>query len=346
MILHPLLLTVVLSDLVGLLFLLFAIWQTHGVLAGWRPHTNTARQLTLERQVEMAGWHASLSLGSFALGGLLLLVAVCHLLPALVPGAMCGTGVLQAAGPVGWRSLGFRCLALVVLGAVRLMVDLNQRTPTAPLARPLAKALLLALPLCGWTLWDTARAFLALDTHSPVSCCAVVYSQVEASAATTVSATLSLPGPFMVAVLALVSSLMLVLLCTDSAPGNPKGERAALLLPITATLWLPIAGTVLLTRFAAYHFEVLAHHCPWCLLLPEHGMVGYPLLGAFALMAMEAPLPWLARRLVQRHPDCAPAAVQRIARVRRRILLAMAVYWLVGGLPAIIWRLRYGVWIG
>lgn len=344
MILHPLLLTVLLSDLVGLLFLGTAAAQTFGVLEGWQPTSSAPRQLVLERRVEMAGLYASLALGCFALGGLLLLIAICHHLPALVPGAMCGTGVLQAAGTPGWRSLGFRGLAVLILGVARLIGHLDARTPTAPLAPPLARTLLLALPLCGWTLWDTARAFLALETHAPVSCCAVIYSQVAATAqrGSLLSLLDHLPPPLTVGLLALLSALILGLLLADRPYRNPT----ALCLLAATVLWLPLAFGVLLTRFAPYHFEVLAHYCPWCLFLPEHGLVGYPLLGAFLVMAMEAPVPWLARRLARRYPDCAAAARQRMAKVRWRIGLTMTVFWLVGGLPALIWRLRYGVWMG
>jgi hypothetical protein len=339
MILSPLLLAVVVSDIVGLFFLGMAVAQTYGVLEDWRPASNAPRQLTLERRAEMAGLYSHLTLGCFALGGLLLLVAICHYLPEVVPGAMCGTGVLQAAGLPGWRALAFRFLALTILGMAGLIVGLNQGTPTAPLAPPLARTLLLALPLCGWTLWDTARAFLALDTHAPVSCCAVVYSKV---AQTTHMGSLStLPGPLLVSLLALLSGLILILLFSARIKANLRGP----LVLVSVALWWPLAARVLLTRFAAYHFEVLAHRCPWCLFLPEHGLVGYPLLAAFLVMAMEAPVPWLVHLLARRYPDCEPAVVRRCNKVRGRILMAMVVFWMVAGLPALIWRLRYGVWM-
>jgi hypothetical protein len=74
--------------------------------------------------------------------------------------------------------------------------------------------------------------------------------------------------------------------------------------------------------------------------------VGYPLLVAFLVMGVEAPVPWLVRLLSERYPDCGPATVERLKKVRGRMLLAMGVFWGVGGLPALIWRLRYGVWLG
>jgi hypothetical protein len=178
----------------------------------------------------------------------------------------------------------------------------------------------------------------------------VVYSQVGSAAQddNLLNRLDALPAPLMTGLLALVSGLILLLLFTDRRSGIPKGIHQGTALPLLAVtaLWLPLAGAVLLTCFAAYHFEVLAHHCPWCLFLPEHRLVGYPLLGAFLVMGMEAPVPWLARRLARGYPDCAPAVARRIERVRIRMALALAVYWLVGGMPALIWRLRYGVWMG
>jgi hypothetical protein len=328
--------------MVGLLFLGLAVVQTFGVLDGWRPESSAPRQLALERRVEIAGLYATLTFVCLTLGGVLLLAAICHHLPALVPGAMCGTGVLQAAGLPGWRALGFRGLTLLILGIARLVNGINQRTPTAPLAPPLAKTLLLALPFYGWTLWDTARAFLALAPHAPVSCCAVVYSQV--APATRTGGIIPLPTPLLVGALSLLSGVILLLLYTGRRSGC--GHRTALPLLAATLLWLPLAGTVLLDHFAAYHFEVLAHRCPWCLFLPEHRLVGYPLLVAFLLLGMEAQVPWLAPQLVHRNPVSEPAVVQRLKRGRSRMAIALAVYWLVGGLPALIWRLRFGVWLG
>ncbi|MDJ0781427.1 MAG: hypothetical protein QNJ22_05615 [Desulfosarcinaceae bacterium] len=342
MIIAPLLLAILLCDLVGLLLLLTAVVQTVGVLDHWRPASNHRRQLLLERHVEMAGLYNGLTLGCFALGGLLLVVAICNDLPALVPGAMCGTGVLEAAGLPGWRALALRLLALLLLGAAKLISDLNQDTLTAPLATPLVKTLLLALPICGWTFWDTAGAFLVLNTHDPVSCCAVVYDRALPAAGSVDLLGLPdfLPRPLQVGLLAMMSLLIL------GCAGYGIGHQRALPLLLATAMWLPLAAAILLTRFAPYHFQVLAHQCPWCLFLPEHGLVGYPLLAAFLVMGMEAPLPLLARQLAQRYPACTAAASRRAAATGRRLLLALAVFWLVGGGPVLLWRLRYGVWIG
>ena len=110
--------------------------------------------------------------------------------------------------------------------------------------------------------------------------------------------------------------------------------------------WVAVAGVALVRVLAAYHYEVLDHHCPWCLFLPEHGGAGFLLYGSLLVVALEGPVAWLTACLAHRYPDTADAAGERAVSACRRVLTATAVFALGAGLPALLWRLRHGVWMG
>jgi len=114
------------------------------------------------------------------LAALVLVVAIAGALPDLVPGAMCGTGVLEATAGRGERALALRCLALLLLGAFRPCARLDAGAPEAPLLPTEARLLLLALPVTLLAGLDTWRALAALDVHAAVDCCAVVYDELSA----------------------------------------------------------------------------------------------------------------------------------------------------------------------
>ena len=97
--------------------------------------------------------------------------------------------------------------------------------------------------------------------------------------------------------------------------------------------------------YAAYFYHVLHHHCPWCLFLPEHKFVGVPLFGALIIITLEGPISYLAAKIAANYPDLLTGARIRSRLAALRLLLAAVAYTGMVGLPAIYWRLLYGVWL-
>jgi hypothetical protein len=96
---------------------------------------------------------------------------------------------------------------------------------------------------------------------------------------------------------------------------------------------------------AAYFYQVLHHHCPWCLFLPEHKFVGVPLFGLLIIITMEGPLSYLAAKTAANFPDLLPRARRRSKLAGLRLILAAVTYAGMVALPAIYWKLFYGVWL-
>ena len=339
MILHPLVLSVTLLDLATLVLVVAASLGSIRVVLGWDPGASGRRQLALERGAERASLEARLAVVVFALGTALYLVAIAGVLPELIPGAMCGTGVVQSMGLAGSRSLVLRGLAAIALWAWLVLDQLGRSTPRGSLAPVTARALLLSVPIVALAGWDTGRALAAIDLHQAVDCCAAVY-EVAARAGASRS---QLDEGSLVAGFAVTS---LVLVVASLVSWRSRGDPGAIALGPIVAVWTPIAFLSLVRVFGSYHYGVLHHHCPWCLFLPEHRMVGYPILGAALVVVLEAVAGLGAAVVGRRFPVLSGPARARRQRAGLRVAVAAALFGVVVAGPAVVWRLRFGVWMG
>ena len=108
MIWHPLLIAVVVGDVLSLLLWLGAAATAFQIAIKWIPQSANREQTQLERRAETARLSAKFSLVVFILSTALLIIGITNVLPAIVPGAMCGTGVLQATDGMGTQALIYR----------------------------------------------------------------------------------------------------------------------------------------------------------------------------------------------------------------------------------------------
>jgi len=338
----PLMLAVGAADLLALLLLAVAVLTAARVAAGWAPEQASRAQLLLEARAETAALLARWALGLWLLGSLLLLVAITQVLPELIPGAMCGTGVLQAAGPPGARAIILRLLALALLAAWQLLDRLNQADPRAPLTLAAARALLLAAPLVLLGAVDTARAFMSPATGEPVSCCAMVYAQGSAGAGELAAAAGSAwLWPALIGATLLVAAGLALWRLPAPWPRRLSRPAAAL-----GAAWVVMAYVALVQVLAPYHYGVLHHHCPWCLFLPEHHRVAFVAFGALAVAALEGLAAAVAATVGQSSSEAIAKATRRRVRTAGwRLAFAVVVFTAITALPALLYRLRHGTWI-
>ena len=116
-------------------------------------------------------------------------------------------------------------------------------------------------------------------------------------------------------------------------------------LAVLVFFWMPAAAVSLVHVFSSAIFGVLAHPCPWCLFLPEHGMVGFVLFGAMAVAVREGLLAPVAAWTVRVDDALRTPAADRISKAAGRVLGSLAVFLLFSVGPTLLWRIRYGVWI-
>ena len=266
------------------------------------------------------------------------------MLPEIVPGAMCGTGVLQATDGLGGRALMYRFFVFFIMTLWLTYEKLNLSRPDAPLTTYNSRVLLLALPFFLLAVITTFRGILRIDSHQPVDCCAMVYDQFGNLAAARQIA--GIPNTFWVWTFWMLTALMLLCAVWSLRTKRTNGEKATGSLAVITVIWVPIAAITLVRVYAAYFYQVLHHHCPWCLFLPEHKFVGVPLFGALIIITLEGPISYLAAKTAANFPDLLPRARRRSRLAGLRLLLAAVAYTGMVALPAIYWRLLYGVWLG
>jgi hypothetical protein len=344
MIWHPLLIAVIVGDLLSLLLWLGAAGTAFQIVTQWVPQSAKREQIQLERKAETARLSAKFSLAVFFLSTALLIIGITNVFPEIVPGAMCGTGVLQATDGLAGRALMVRFFVFFIMALWLTYEKLNLSRPDAPLTMYNSRVLLLALPFFLLAVITTFRGILRIDSHQPVDCCAVVYDQFHYLAAARQIA--GIPNIFWVGTFWMLTTLMLLCAVWSLKTKRTHGEKATGSLAVITVIWVSIAVVTLVRVYAAYFYQVLHHHCPWCLFLPEHKFVGVPLFGALIIITLEGPISYLAVKAAANYPDLLPGARRRSRLAALRLLLAAVAYMGMVALPAIYWRLLYGVWLG
>ena len=343
MIWHPLLLSVEVMDVFGFILLLPAAVTALAAAADWSPGSTDRRQIAIEIRTETAAVAVRWAIGILALSTLILVVGITLVLPHIVPGAMCGTGVIQATGGRGTRALIFRLIAGAVLYWWVVLDRIDRTHPEAPLTQVCARVLLAAFPLAVVALLDTARAVWALDTVQPVDCCAMVYDRVSGMTGSGGDPAASdglWVGLFAASGTAMIAAATAVWLAADSIR-----RKAAVVQALLAPLWVTAASVTMVRVLAAYYYQVLNHHCPWCLFLPEHGLVGFPIFGALVAVLFEGPVAAIGARIADYFPALSAAVDRRVRSAGIRVVVFAGVFLILALLPALLWRVRHGIWM-
>ena len=342
--LHPALLAVIVVDVLGALVLALASIGAVRVTLGWKCGEATRAQLSLERASEEVSALARLGLVLLASGGVLLIIVVNHVLPAIVPGAMCGVGALQAM-PGGQLALWVRGMALGALWIWAVVDALNRSAPIAPLATAATRALLVSAPVAFVAAWQTAQALLHVDVQQPVSCCAAVYDLAKVGE-TGGGAAVAGPWHAVVAVMGLVAVVMGAVVMRRRASHALPPAWATVVWGAVVVAWTGLAAWVLVDVAGPYLYGVLGHRCPLCFFLPHHFGVGYGLYGALAVVVAGA---LAIGTSVVTGTRCEAVEERARGMVRRSVvavLVGAVVFLVLAGGPALYWRVQFGVWIG
>lgn len=339
---HPLLLAVFTTDILTFLLILGASATAFRIVLHWDPQDSSARQLRLQARSETAALAVAWAFGLHLFATMALVYVMTNILPGMVPGAMCGTGVLQAMRSGGPRMVIYRLVGLAILWVWWRMENLNQSLPEAPLVPVTARMVLLALPVLGLALQTSWHAALAMDFQQPVDCCAVIYDQFHSLQEA--RRTLGVGNAvWLTAFGTLTPALAAAAMTAWKSPGR---RWIHLLLAALALGWLPIAAITLTRVFAAYHYGVLHHLCPWCLFLPEHHLIGFLIWTAWLLVAMESLSALMLSAFSARQPPpVRHNTCDQVARAARNTLLAALLFVFLGAGPAFWWRLHFGMWL-
>lgn len=341
---HPTALAIWLLDITAWLIYMGAAWRLLRILPNWRPLSLDARQLWCERALELTRYQGRWVLLLLAAAYVLLVIGISNLWPSLVPGAMCGTGVLQAMGAPGARTLLYRALTLGMLYVWLVVVQIDGRRPEGWLSLLQARLLLMASPFMALGSWSLAQALPALTTEVPVSCCAVLYDQVGGQGWVTAWTTDLLSSRAWFWSCMAASGAMTVW-------GALQWWRGCIGKGVIATsaglllLWLVAALNGLKFGIAPYVYEVLGHPCPWCFFLTAHHAVGFVFYGLVAVVMCEALAGLVAVSVGRHYAVLARDARRRSQCAGRRVMWSSLLFWASTAAPVVFWRVRFGGWI-
>lgn len=324
----------------GLLYAM-AAFRAMSVIAGWSPMQADHRQLRRERHAETASLLGHASMVCLTAAALIGLAGVALAWHRIIPGAMCGTGVLQAMGIGGHRAMLFWGLAVILIYGWQAMDRLDNHHPQGLLILDGARLLMTAAPFLALALFYSWQALMRIDSAPPVSCCAAVYDRVLGTAA---DAAIMVSLASATSWSTLLGSILLPVAVLWPAHRTASRVAGA---PVAAMAvgWSVLAAISVKHVWSAYYYQVLSHPCPWCLFLPDHHGAGFFIFACLATVSLEGVVFWVADHTRRRYPPLADPAGHRRRQAALRIVAAVVGFILLTVGPALAWRLHTGVWL-
>lgn len=340
MIWHPLVWAFWAAAVTGVLLYVTGAIPAVDVMLNWAPGRADVDQLQRERHAETAALLGHWAMGCLSAAALLGLVGIAVAWHRIVPGAMCGTGVLQAMGTDGSRAMIFWGLTLIILYGWRTLDRLDSHHPEGQLIQAAARAMICAAPFLVLAVFFSWQALMRIENVPPVSCCAAVYDRVLDNASGS-AAMKRLTPVFLWGGLAGSAALLILAMASIRRPSRGSGALRCTI----ALLWSIGAAVSVKQVWSAYYYQVLSHPCPWCLFLPDYFGAGFFIFACMAVVVMENAALWLADHTRGRFPALADPAKKRIRRAAWRTIIALIGFTVLVTGPAIAWRLHTGVWL-
>ncbi len=253
-----------LGEAILYIFMLIAFAVSIHIFLRWDFDSFSDEQYRLERRSYLV---ITILLFVFAVKFMLLpyFVFTIDALNTLVPGAMCGAGVISA-NSYGLELL-FVKLFLIFTLTLWLMInyyDLEAKNyPYFKLKYGLYIAIFMLVSI---ELWLDFAYFTHIDIHQPVNCCSALFGQLEGAN----------PLPF-----GLDTKMLLILFYTIFVTLMIllfSGQDIVAL--IFTTLFLYLSYYAIVYFFGTYIYELPTHKCPFCMFQKEYHYIGYIVWGS------------------------------------------------------------------
>ncbi|MGA7827102.1 MAG: hypothetical protein WCA04_05555 [Geobacteraceae bacterium] len=276
MILHPGILSLLVSSLLVGGMVLYASFCGIDILRGWDISSGSERQLMLERKTYLVSTILGYLL-FFQLISLFLFIYTADDICPLFTGAMCAVGSLTV-NSFGYPVLLCKMATFILAGLWLILNYADSQGYDYPLVRTKYIFLLILAPLVVAEAVMQWLYFLGLRPDVITSCCGSLFSSESSGVAAEIA---SLPAFPMMAVFYVVMALTLVSGVLFYRTG--KGGR---LFPILSGIAFVVSVLSIISFISLYFYELPTHHCPFCILQKEYGYVGYPLYISLLLGAV------------------------------------------------------------
>ena len=256
-----------LSETVLYILLFIAFLSTLGLLKRWNFDVFTTEQFTLENRSYLV---MTIIFFVMLLKVVLLpyFVYTIDNLSNLIPGAMCGAGVIKA-NEYGNPLLSLKIIILFLSGLWLSMNSIDLKAKSYPYLKLKSWFFVLIFLLFSAEFLLDILYFTHIETTNPVSCCSVIFGQIGGAN--------GLPFGLDISKLLILFYLLfaLVILTTVS--------EMAVMSIIASLLFGVIAYYSVVYFFGTYIYELPTHLCPFCMLQDHYFYVGYLLWGLLLL---------------------------------------------------------------
>ncbi len=278
MIAHPPALALVLVSLLSAGLMLWASQFALHLLRGWNLASGAATQIAMERKTYLVSTIVAVVL-VLNMAALVLFAFTADRMAVMFIGAMCAIGTLNAS-PFGFPAL-FAKLALFFASAVWLVIHhADGKGRDYPYTRLKYSLLLAMAPVALLEAALSLSYFADLKADTVTSCCGKMFATAGRE---TLGSDLATLDPQLALTLLFGGLAALTILGLSSLRWRPL----LLLFGLGHALFFAVAIAAIIAAIAVYVYEQPFHHCPFCILKPEYGYVGFALyLPLFAGTAM------------------------------------------------------------
>jgi hypothetical protein len=276
MMFNPGILALLLGSTLTTSMLCYAAYQGVRIIRNWDISSGSERQLALERRTYLVSMIISYVLG-FQILSLFLFIYTADTISPLFIGAMCAAGSLNVNG-FGYPALVLKIVSFLLSGLWLIINFTDNKAHDYPLIRTKYWLLLFIAPFLIAESIVEGEYLLGLKPNIITSCCGTLFT---ADAETVASDILALPRAlsetafFISAPITMALGLVVYLKRKGAYPFS-----------IASLIYFLVAIVALISFISIYFYELPTHHCPFCILQPEYGYVGYALYLALLVGAV------------------------------------------------------------
>lgn len=251
------------SESILLFILAIAFFVTINILKSWDFDSYSQKQFALEKHAYLV---TTILIFVFIVKifTLIYFVFTINTLSVLIPGAMCGAGVISA-DDYGMYLLFFKLLILFFLLLWMTINRYDLKAKDYPLFHIKSWLFVLVFFMIVIEMWLNISYFTNIDTTKTVSCCSTIFGQLEGAN--------PLPFGLDTSMLLLLFYLLFLIL----AGAMLTKQRVVVI--VTDLLFVTIAYYAVVYFFGTYIYELPTHKCPFCMLHKEYHYVGYLIWG-------------------------------------------------------------------
>ena len=265
MIFHPPIMALLLVSAISSLTLVWAAWFSVKVLRHWQPGSGSAVQINMEKRTYLVST-ALIFVLVLEVASLLLFVSNADRMSVSFVGAMCAAGTLNVNG-FGMPTLLLK-LALFFGALVWLIINrVDGKAADYPFTKFKYGLLIVLAPLVVTAAVVQLLYFLNLKSDVITSCCSRMFvpegGGVEADLASlepNLALWLLFGG---LAVMAVLAALAL------------KFRVVQMIYGIASIVFFIISIAAIVSVISPYIYAQPHHHCPFCVIKPEYGYIGY-----------------------------------------------------------------------